>query len=359
MKIKGSVRNSKTGLPVKGAKVELGIEDFENYVVLSDEMGEFEYQTEGMHRMVNISVEKEGYDPKNVSYQIDKPEMQLTVVLDELIESQPPKVVIIEPPEPPKKRWTITEFLSINANKVMNFLMDKIAEYRKRRGEDREVEALKKKLELYKDKSILLTKEKVDSEKVISKLEEKLGTTYISESEYVNWNFDKIKPLKSAFKIEVWVEEAGTGKRDILRIPRQTSSKNYHIGDKINICFKSEKDCYLNLWNFGTSGKLTVLFPNMLFEDNFVKKNKTYSIPGEDYPFDYILSGPPGKERVKAIAATQKFNLIELTHKGGEIFTVSRSASRDITVAAKKIETKIETKEWKEWAEAMTEISVE
>lgn len=372
MRINGLIKNSKTGSPVKGVKVELGIGNIENYIILSDEEGRFDYQTEGMPGIVNINVEKDGYEPKNLSYQIDKPELQVSLVIDEIrpgpgkIEDKETKNFFVIPPpdikpiEPEEEKWSIRKFLSINANKVVSFLMDQVAEYRKRRGEDREIEALKKKLALYKENSKYMTTEREDYEKTIGELEKKLGSAYVSENTYVNWNLDKIRPLKSAFKIEVWVEEArSSGKRDIQRIPRQKPSKIYHVGDKINLFFRSEKDCYLNLWNFGTSGKLTVLFPNALFEDNFIKANKTYSIPGEDYPFDYILSGPAGNEKVKAIAATDKFNLIDLTHKKGEIFTVSRSASRDITIAAKKIETKVETKEWKGWSEDMIEIRVE
>lgn len=357
MKINGSIRNSRTGSPVKGAKVELGIDNYENYVLLSDEMGGFEYQTEGMHGIVNINVEKDGFEPKSLSYQMDKPELQISIVIDEIRKQpSPPGHVIIKQPE----RWSIKEFLAINGAKVVNFLMDQIAEHRRKRGENQEIEALKKKLRLYEESKEYKASEMEEYEKTISELEEKLGSTYVSESAYVNWNLDKIRPLKSAFKIEVWVEEADhSGKRDIKRVTKQAPSKAYHIGEKVNLCFRSEKDCYLNLWNFGTSGKLTVLFPNALFEDNFIKGNKIYSIPGDAYPFDYIISGPPGNEKVKAIAATHKFNLIDLTHKKGEIFTVSSSASRDITVAAKKIETKIETKEWKEWSEAMCEIKVE
>ncbi len=155
----------------------------------------------------------------------------------------------------------------------------------------------------------------------------------------MNWNLYKIKPKISAFKIDVWVEEGDyQDKRDIRPAQKQNTEKTYRTGDKINLYFRSEKDCYLTLLNYGTSGKLTVLFPNALFKDNFIKGNRVYAIPGEVYPFDYILSGPPGAEKIKAIAATHKFNLIDLTFQEGEIFSTSKSATRDICVAAKKIE---------------------
>ncbi len=164
---------------------------------------------------------------------------------------------------------------------------------------------------------------------------------------------DNIKPKKSAFNIEVWAEKGDyKGTRDILRVKKP--EKDYQIGDKINLYFRSEKDCYLFLLNYGTSGKLMVLFPNALFEDNFIKGNTIYAIPGKDYPFDYILSGPPGTEKVKAIAATHKFDLIDLNFKRGQTFSTSTSATRDISIAAKKIE----NADLEEWAEAICEIKV-
>ncbi len=363
MKINGSIKNSKTKSPVKGAKVELNIDNIINDVILSDELGRFEYPIEGMHRLLYINVEKDGYDAKNITLQMDRPEVQVSVLLDESYMTTPipqppppaPKIIIVHE----EKKWYIKDFLSITAKKMANFLKDKIEEYRRKRGEDKEIENLKKELAAYEARTELKETEIEDYGGIIKELEEKLGSTYISESAYVNWNLDKMKPIKSAFKIEVWAEEADlSGKRDIRTQSRQQTLKDFHVGEKINIFFKSEKDCYLNLWNFGTSGKLTVLFPNALFTDNFIKGNRIYSIPGEDYPFDYILSGPPGIERVKAIAANHKFNLIDLTSTKEEIFTKSKSAVRDISIAAKQIETKIETKEWKEWSEALCEIRV-
>jgi len=354
MKIYGSIRNSKTGSPIKGAKVELGIDHRENYVILSDDSGRFEYQTAGKHGIVDINVEKEGYVPKNLSYQIDKLELQVSVVLDE--EYIPPELFVLPPqPVPREKKWymPIKEFIEANSTIMVRFLNDKIMEHRKKRGENKEIEELRKRLEGYEYKAMLKDNELDDYEDLIDKLESKLGIDSVSENAFVNWNLEKIKPKKSAFNIDVRVIEGDfQDARDVMSRPK--SEKNYHIGDKVNLYFKSEKDCYLTLLNYGTSGKLTVLFPNSLFKDNFIKANTIYAIPGHDYPFDYIISGPKGIERIKAIAATEKLDLIKLIYRKGEIFSTSTSASRDISVAAKKIE----TMEVQRWAEAMCEIVV-
>lgn len=366
MKIDGSIRNSRTGLPIKGARVELGIDHRENYVILSDDSGQFEYQRAGKHGIVDINVEKEGYVSKSLSYQIDKPELQVSVEMDEEIpiddgDSHPededePTVLIIPPPPPQiEKKWytPIKEFIENNSTIMGRFLNDKIMEYRKKRGENKEVEELRKRLETYENKAILLDNDLEEYEDLIAKLESKLGIESVSENAFVNWNLEKIKPKKSAFNIDVRVIEGDyQDVRDVMSRPK--SEKIHHIGEKVNLYFKSEKDCYLTLLNYGTSGKLTVLFPNSLFKDNFIKANTIYAIPGRDYPFDYIINGPPGIERIKAIAVIEKVDLIKLVYRKNEIFSTSISASRDISVAAKKIE----TMEVQRWAEAMVEIRV-
>ncbi len=242
---------------------------------------------------------------------------------------------------------------SSTAATVAKFLVEKVVEYKKSKGSDKEVELLKNQLETYKEKAQLVDKELVHFKEIAQKLEARLGSSYISENAYVNWNLDAIKPKTSAFEIKVWTEKGDyhQSTRDIAVTPKTSA---YRIGDKINLYFRAEKDCYLTLINYGTSGNMTVLLPNTLSQDNFVKGGRIYAIPGQDYPFDYILSGPAGIERIKAIGTTGKINLMDLTYKKGEVFMTSSAASRDISVVAKRIESAAP----EEWAEAVCEIEV-
>ena len=297
-------------------------------------------------------IEKTVEKPVYIEKIVEKP-----VYVDKIVEKPIyiEKGVSIETPSQKEKRWYIQlkNFLSTNASIMINFLMDKISEDGAKYGDPKEIEIIKHKLGSYKQKKVLADTELNQIEEIIEKLESKLGSSSVSESAFVNWNLEKIKPEKFSFKIEVWTEKLKA--RDIKKAPKSGSDQTYSIGDKIKIYFRSEKDCYLFLINYGTSGKLTVLFPNFIFKDNYIKAEKLYEIGGNDYPFDYELSGPPGTEKIKAMATTQKFHLINIRYKKGEIFSTSRSASRDISAVAKKLE----SKELREWAEAMCEIKVE
>ncbi|MEO8399911.1 MAG: DUF4384 domain-containing protein, partial [Ignavibacteriaceae bacterium] len=113
--------------------------------------------------------------------------------------------------------------------------------------------------------------------------------------------------------IELWAEKSEKiieGSRDINIVPTKSGGA-FKVGDKINIKFKASKNCYLTLLNIGTSGKLTILFPNKVYSDNFIEANKLYEIPGKDYGFEYQLQGPIGTEKLKAIVTSEKITLIE------------------------------------------------
>jgi len=195
-------------------------------------------------------------------------------------------------------------------------------------------------------------------------LQRQYGLELLSNEAHKKWllsQFDELAEVKQpeqTFEIDVWTEKGTlSSPRDISIIPK-TSTVGYKIGDKITVFFRSGKDCYLNLFNFGTSGRVTVLFPNLLFQDSFIRAEQTYAIPGENYPFEYELGGPAGIEKIKAIATTAKIDLVELDFSGkNEIFySAERSAAaRDVKILEKRV------KELPliSWAEAMCEFFVE
>ncbi|MBI3933972.1 MAG: DUF4384 domain-containing protein [Acidobacteria bacterium] len=103
-------------------------------------------------------------------------------------------------------------------------------------------------------------------------------------------------------KIRVWVEPmAFSHSRDILVLP-STTRACYRVNDAITVRFWANADCYLTLIDYGTSGRETTIFPNALHRDPAVMGNVTHMIPDPAHPFVFQLSGPPGVERLQAIA---------------------------------------------------------
>jgi hypothetical protein len=122
------------------------------------------------------------------------------------------------------------------------------------------------------------------------------------------------------FQVEVWAERAGSqGSLDQAPKEQLVQAK---VGDLIRFNFRAERDCYLSLVNLGTSGKVTVLFPNRYCPSGFVRAGKVYrtETPGE-MPFKIRATGPAGRELVKAIATLDSLDLPSLrlagTNSGG------------------------------------------
>jgi len=85
------------------------------------------------------------------------------------------------------------------------------------------------------------------------------------------------------------------------------------VGDVIRFNFKAERDCYLSLINVGTSGKVTVLFPNEYRPDGWIQGGKVYQTGTEgEMPFRIRAGGPAGRELVKVIATLEPLDFASL-----------------------------------------------
>jgi len=155
---------------------------------------------------------------------------------------------------------------------------------------------------------------------------------------------EDIKNPEAEFEVELWVDrEEGT----------------YKPGEEIKFFFKSSKDCYLTLIDVGTSGQVTILFPNEYQKDNKVKAGVTYSIPKEGARYVCRAREPVGEEVVKAIATLDETSLYEeedvkpsTPEKPFSEFKESeKKVAKDIVIALKPVNTK-------RWADAEKVIKI-
>src|SRR3989304_1996102 len=132
-----------------------------------------------------------------------------------------------------------------------------------------------------------------------------------------------------------------------------TDKKGYIIGDTLTIYFQSDKDCYVSLLDIGTSGKMTLLFPNSFYKDNFIKGGKTYSIPGDFFGFRINVRGPAGIERIKVIATPEPFPIAEGNTAYGfySFDREDKKGMRDLSVVSDNLSSK-------SWAQDYVEIRI-
>jgi hypothetical protein len=94
------------------------------------------------------------------------------------------------------------------------------------------------------------------------------------------------------------------------------------IGDLLAFEVKSERAGYLYLLNVGTTGAVTLLFPNHFHPDSRVEAGQDILIP-PDADFRLRESGPPGQELVKAVVTSVPLSLPEL--EAGNARSIFRS----------------------------------
>ncbi len=86
--------------------------------------------------------------------------------------------------------------------------------------------------------------------------------------------------------------------------------KSYTVGENITIYFKSNKDCYLTLFEFSPAGRIRLLLPNRYRKDNFFKANREYAIPSASDKFRFEVTRPLGKATIRAIATTSPWRFM-------------------------------------------------
>ena len=133
-----------------------------------------------------------------------------------------------------------------------------------------------------------------------------------------------------------------------------TEKTRHKVGDTMKVLFQADRNGYVTLVNVGTSGRITILYPNAYAPNHAVKAGQAYSVPAPGDPYDLTLSGPEGVELVYAVFTTMPTRFVDANFTKDAFTTVNDKAeefTRDINVALKRIPLK-------EQANAAIEIEV-
>ncbi len=143
------------------------------------------------------------------------------------------------------------------------------------------------------------------------------------------------------FKLEIWPDR---------------SEGKYKSGELVTFSFKANKDCYINIIDIGTSGKVRIIYPNQWHKSNRIEKGKTYKLPQENSKFSFQVAPPAGENYVKAIATLDKLEIL----KPGSLDTQGAFAEvKDPGMAIRDIGVTLDKMGGKKWAEADTKIIIE
>ena len=92
-----------------------------------------------------------------------------------------------------------------------------------------------------------------------------------------------------------------------ITVKLTTDRSTYAPGNEAKIAITVDKSCYLYLYDIGTDGTVTLLFPNR-FQPNSRFGPGTLSLPGKGYKF--VVAGPEGEETLVAVAAVAPIPLL-------------------------------------------------
>lgn len=126
---------------------------------------------------------------------------------------------------------------------------------------------------------------------------------------------------------------------DTLRINLWTDKQRYRIGDNVTFHFETNRKGYVTLINAGTSGAVTILFPNRFSQGQEVNGKTVYSIPRSEDGYTMNVSGPPGTELVYALLTLEplKFAETNFSQTRGIFRSVDGgSLTRDINMVVKQ-----------------------
>jgi hypothetical protein len=91
----------------------------------------------------------------------------------------------------------------------------------------------------------------------------------------------------------------------------------YRIGQRLKIFVRPRESSYITVLNVGTSGRVSVIFPNYYQRDMRVRGGQTVRIPGEAANWNIDVQGPAGVELIKIIASKEPLRLAELQRLAG------------------------------------------
>lgn len=122
-----------------------------------------------------------------------------------------------------------------------------------------------------------------------------------------------------------------------FRIRVWAGKPSYRVGETAVVSFQADRDAYVTLFNLGTSGKLTLLYPNPFARNNFVRAGEVVQFPRRSDAFEYVIDGPRGTERIKAIATTTPLALSGVQLSSGRFARWGPNNTRDIGILTRDL----------------------
>lgn len=122
-----------------------------------------------------------------------------------------------------------------------------------------------------------------------------------------------------AMSLVILLAASALGQEKVVRRPNdplevrvwtnKAEGKSFGQGEHVIIYFRTNRDCFVTIYDLDTRGDVNLLFPYDYEDPIYVEGNRVYTIP--DYFDDYELAveGPQGTEYIQAVASLDPFDV--------------------------------------------------
>lgn len=123
---------------------------------------------------------------------------------------------------------------------------------------------------------------------------------------------DSKDPNLYRVKIRALVRPVYPEEGEGIGIKLSLSKSSLKEGEEVRIYYQANSDCYVYIFSVAADNSVTLLFPNSLYQDNFVKANSGQVFPPENCPIHLRAMCLPefknklSREKVKIIATRRK-----------------------------------------------------
>jgi hypothetical protein len=124
-------------------------------------------------------------------------------------------------------------------------------------------------------------------------------------------------------RLKALVEPVYPEKGHGISVKLSLSKADLKEGDEVKIFYQANKECYAYIFSVAADGSVTLLMPNSINKDNYIKSNNAYEFPPAGSPISLRamflpnFKGKVAEEKIKIIATKKKEELIPLGFQEG------------------------------------------
>lgn len=135
-----------------------------------------------------------------------------------------------------------------------------------------------------------------------------------------------------------------------LEVKVWTDRSSYRIGESVRFGLRVNRDAYVTLVNIGTSGDVTILYPNRFHPTHFVRAGQDVTIPPAEAGFELKALGPVGFDQVRVIATSEPVTLhaSDFGKEAPMFRSLDRGQTRNLAVTIKTERERVGAGGWAE-----------